>query len=276
MLANLIIRDFAIIEHLEVDFDSGMTVLTGETGAGKSIIIDALGLLVGGRGSSDFIRSKAKKTDIQGLFLVDHNPRLFALLAEHDLERDGQNVLLERELSRNGRNVCRINGKIVTTSVLRAVGEQLVDIHGQNEHQELMNPEHHLAILDQYGQATIGSLLTDYQAVYQHYRELKRQLEDKQKNEQAYVQRLDMLQFQLQEIGEAKIQAHEDEALLQERQQLTNFQKISLALQQSLALLTNEEPNALDLTAVVMEQMNSIANLSPDYQELADHLDSAY
>ncbi|MFC6315993.1 DNA repair protein RecN [Lapidilactobacillus achengensis] len=276
MLANLIIRDFAIIEHLEVDFDAGMTVLTGETGAGKSIIIDALGLLVGGRGSSDFIRSKAKKTDIQGLFVVAHNPRLFALLAEHDIEPDGQNVLLERELSRTGRNVCRINGKIVTTSVLRTIGEQLVDIHGQNEHQELMNPEHHLAILDQYGQATIAPLLATYQQIYRRYRDLKRQLEDKQKNEQAYVQRLDMLRFQLQEIDSAKVQAREDELLTQERQQLMNFQKISLALQQSLAMLTNEEPNALDLTAVAMEQMNSIADLSPKYQELADHLDSAY
>ncbi|MCH4058134.1 MAG: DNA repair protein RecN [Lactobacillaceae bacterium] len=276
MLANLIIRDFAIIEHLEVDFESGMTVLTGETGAGKSIIIDALGLLVGGRGSSDFIRSKAKKTDIQGLFVVKLGDNLRTLFAQNDLPLDGQNILLERELSRNGRNVCRINNKIVTTTVLRQIGEQLVDIHGQNDHQELMNPEQHLAILDQYGQSKIGKIKTEYQTIYAKYRRLKKQLDDRNRNEQAYVQRLDMLKFQLEEIDQAKLQTNEDEQLTQERDRLTNFQRVNFALQQSLAVLTNEDQNAMDLTAVARGQLADIAQLSTEYQELSDHINSVY
>lgn len=276
MLANLMIRDFAIIEHLEVNFETGMTVLTGETGAGKSIIIDALGLLVGGRGSSDFIRSKAKKTDIQGLFVVQLGPTLKALFEKNDLPLDDNNILLERELSRSGRNVCRINNKIVTTTVLRQIGEQLVDIHGQNEHQSLMDPEQHLAILDQYGHAKIGKLKTAYQDTYQQYRRLKKQLDDRDRNEQAYAQRLDMLQFQLQEIAEAKLQDDEDDQLTQERDRLTNFQRVNFALQQCLAVLTNDDQNALDLTAIARSQLDDIAALSPEYQEISEHLNSAY
>ncbi|WP_125605555.1 DNA repair protein RecN [Lapidilactobacillus bayanensis] len=276
MLANLVIHDFAIIEHLEVNFEQGMTVLSGETGAGKSIIIDALGLLVGGRGSSDFIRTGTKKTDVQGLFVVQDNPQLLATLTENDIELDGQNILLERELSHNGRNVCRVNNKIVTTAILRKVGEQLVDIHGQNEHQELMRAEQHLHILDQYGRTTITSLLNDYQTTYRQYRHLQKQIADKNANEQAYAQRLDMLQFQIEEITSAKILKHEDDDLELEQNRLSNFQKINQALQQTLAVLSTDESNALDLSGVAMDQLNDIANFSSDFHNISENLNSAY
>ena len=276
MLVNLVIQDFAIIEHLEVNFEQGMTVLSGETGAGKSIIIDALGLLVGGRGSSDFIRTGAKKTDIQGLFVVENNPQLMATLTENDIELDGQNILLERELSHNGRNVCRVNNKIVTTAILRKVGEQLVDIHGQNEHQELMRAEQHLNILDQYGRTAITPLLTDYQVTYQQYRHLQKQIADKNANEQAYAQRLDMLQFQIDEISSAKILKHEDEDLEQEQDRLSNFQKINQALQQTLAVLSVDESNALDLSGIAMAQLGDIASYSQDFHDISENLNSAY
>lgn len=276
MLANLVIQDFAIIEHLEVNFERGMTVLSGETGAGKSIIIDALGLLVGGRGSVDFIRTGAKKTDVQGLFIIKNNPQLMKTLAENDIELDGENILLERELSHSGRNVCRVNNKIVTTAILRQVGEQLVDIHGQNEHQELMRPEQHLNILDQYAKSTIDPLLTTYQTTYQQYRHLQKQIADKNANEQAYAQRLDMLQFQIDEISSAKIQKNEDDDLEQEQNRLSNFQKINQALQQTLAVLSTDEGNALDLSGIAMDQMNDIADFSGDFQSISENLNSAY
>lgn len=276
MLANLVIHDFAIIEHLEVNFEQGMTVLTGETGAGKSIIIDALGLLVGGRGSSDFIRTGTKKTDVQGLFIVENNPALKTTLLENDIELDGHNILLERELSHNGRNVCRVNGKIVTTAILRQVGEQLVDIHGQNEHQELMHAEQHLNILDQYGKMTIAPLLTSYQITYQKYRHLKKQIADKNANEQAYAQRLDMLQFQIDEISTAKIQKNEDDDLEQEQNRLSNFQKINHALQQTLAVLSTNETNALDLSGIGMDQLQDIADFSGEFHDISENLNSAY
>lgn len=276
MLASLVIKDFAIIEHLEVNFERGMTVLTGETGAGKSIIIDALGLLVGGRGSADFIRTGAKKTDVQGLFVVQKNPHLMTLLTDNDIELDGENILLERELSHNGRNVCRVNNKIVTTTILRRIGEQLVDIHGQNEHQELMNAEHHLNILDQYGQKTVATKFTSYQETYRQYRHLNKQLTDKNANEQAYAQRLDMLKFQIEEISAANLKANEDEQLEQERDRLSNFQRINQALQQALTVLSEDDPNALDLTGIAMTELENIATLSPDYQSISENVNSAY
>lgn len=276
MLASLMIKDFAIIERLEVNFELGMTVLTGETGAGKSIIIDALGLLVGGRGSSDFIRTGAKKTDVQGLFVINKNPLLLEILTANDIDLDGKNILLERELSHNGRNVCRVNNKIVTTAILRAVGEQLVDIHGQNEHQELMNSDHHLAILDQYGQKTITPILTTYQETYQKYRHLKKQLADKNANEQAYAQRLDMLKYQIEEISAANLKPNEDEELEQERDRLSNFQKINQALQQALTVLSEGDANALDLSGIAMTELENISTLSKDYQAISENLNSAY
>lgn len=276
MLANLTIHDFAIIESLEINFETGMTVLTGETGAGKSIIIDALGLLVGGRGSVDFIRTGTNKTTLQGLFILPDQQQCQDLAQAYDFEADGRNIILERQISRSGRNVCRVNNKIVTTTVLRKVGEQLVDIHGQNEHQALMKQDQHLAILDQYGGPLIATDLAAYQKIYERYRTLAHQIADKHKNEQVYAQRLDMLQFQLQEIEAAKLQPNEDQDLEQERQQLANYQRLNLALQESLAALTNEEPNAVDLTAIAMEKLADIADLGPDYQKLSDHLSNVY
>ncbi len=135
MLKEISIKNFAIIERLSVNFETGMTVLTGETGAGKSIIIDAVGLLAGGRGSQHFIRTGANKSVLQGLFQVPKGGLTEQKLDEYGIDHSDDNVILQRELYRNGRNICRINGMLVNTNTLKQVGETLVDIYGQNEHQ---------------------------------------------------------------------------------------------------------------------------------------------
>lgn len=170
MLQELDIRDFAIIEKLNIAFQSGMTVLTGETGAGKSIIIDAVGVLAGGRGSQEFIRKGASKMRLQGLFHLPDNAATFAVLDHYGIEHADDDILLQRDLYRTGRNVCRVNGQLVNTTTLKEIGETIVDIHGQNEHQELMHPEKHLALLDEFYKAKVNPQRAKYAQAYDEYR----------------------------------------------------------------------------------------------------------
>lgn len=174
MIQALSIRNFAIIEQLEVEFDQGMTVLTGETGAGKSIIIDAVGLLAGGRGSQHFIRTGAEKAVLQGAFIAPKGNVTYQLLDELGIDHDGQEIILQREIHRNGRNVCRVNSMLVNIQTLKRIGETLVDIHGQNEHQELMQPDKHIKMLDEYAHDKLNKQLADYQTSYTAYMKLKK------------------------------------------------------------------------------------------------------
>ena len=276
MLQELVIHDFAIIDQLAISFDEGMTVLSGETGAGKSIIIDAVGLLAGGRGSQDFIRTGAKKATLEGLFTLPENGTTAALLAEYGIEHDDQTILLQRDLALNGHNVCRVNGHLVNTTTLKKIGETLVDIHGQNEHQELMYPDRHLGLLDEFAHTTLASAKAAYQETYQAYRQTEKALKKKQQNEQEWAQRLDMLKFQTNEIDAAQLQPDEESKLIEERAKLSNFQRINQALQASRAILSGEEGNALDQIAIAMNQMQEIAELDPEFKRIADNLQTGY
>ncbi|MCB4408960.1 DNA repair protein RecN [Latilactobacillus sakei] len=276
MLQELVIHDFAIIDQLAISFDEGMTVLSGETGAGKSIIIDAVGLLAGGRGSQDFIRTGAKKATLEGLFTLPENSTTAALLAEYGIEHDDQTILLQRDLALNGHNVCRVNGHLVNTTTLKKIGETLVDIHGQNEHQELMYPDRHLGLLDEFAHTTLASAKAAYQETYQAYRQTEKALKKKQQNEQEWAQRLDMLKFQTNEIDAAQLQPDEESKLIEERAKLSNFQRINQALQASRAILSGEEGNALDQIAIAMNQMQEIAELDPEFKRIADNLQTGY
>ncbi|WP_125704450.1 DNA repair protein RecN [Lacticaseibacillus daqingensis] len=276
MLQELVIHDFAIIESLELSFTTGMTTLTGETGAGKSIIIDAVSLLAGGRGSADFVRTGASKASLQGLFDATSNPRTATVMAAYGLAPDDGTVLLARELYASGRNLCRVNGTLVNTATLRAIGETLVDIHGQNEHQQLIHPETHLGLLDQFAAATVGPLLTQYRSDYAAYTKNAQALQKKHQNEREWAQRLDMLRFQVDEIEVAALTAGEDEALSAERERLANYQRIADALNDSYGLLSNEEANPLDLIAQAMGNMQGVASLDPAFDTIAKSIAGAY
>lgn len=278
MLQELAIHDFAIIDNLALSFQPGMTALTGETGAGKSIIIDAVGLLAGGRGSVDFIRTGTAKASLEGLFDAQANPATEAKLQAYGVMDPDQKdtVLLQRELFRSGRNVCRVNGHLVNTATLKAIGETLVDIHGQNEHQQLMHSETHLGLLDAFAGDDLLKIRQQYAEVYHNYQHTLQAVKQKQANEQEWAQRLDMLKFQVNEIQSADLHPHEDTDLSTERERLANFQKINSALQESYALLSDEEVNALDQIGQAMSSMQSIADLDPDFAAIADNLQSAY
>lgn len=270
------VHDFAIIEDLDLSFENGMTALTGETGAGKSIIIDAVSLLAGARGSSEFIRTGAKKATLQGMFYAADNAHTQAALAAVGLKLDGGQVLLERDLYASGRNVCRINGQLVNTSTLRSVGETLVDIHGQNEHQELTRPERHIHLLDQFAGQPLLDVLNEYRGIYAEYQKRSAALRKKQQNEQEWAQRLDMLKFQVDEINAANLESGQEEALTAERDRLANFQRVQDALGSAYGELSGDEFNPLDVIDNVMQTMQGISDLDPSYKEISESVASAY
>ena len=276
MLQELTIDNLAIIKHLSLEFANQMTVLTGETGAGKSIIIDAVGLLAGGRGSQEFIRRGEEKLRLQGQFALTADSGLAALLDSLGIEYEDGTLIIMREIHRNGRNTIRVNGQLINTTMLRQIGAYLVDIQGQNEHQLLLQPEKHLGMLDQYASKQVQPLITKYQQLYRDYSQLKAAVTKKQANEQQWAQRLDMLHYQVDEIGSAQLKADEEEQLTSERDRLEHFQQINNALQQAVATFNDGEAPVLDQVATVMEAINGIAEFDDDYDSLSKSLNDAY
>ena len=223
MLTELSIKNFAIIEALSISWREGLTVLTGETGAGKSIIIDALGLLVGGRGSSEYVRHGENKAELEGLFIVEDTAHpIYKKAQELGFEiNEDHMIVLHRTISATGKSICRINGKLTTLAILKEIGQTILDIHSQYETQALLNQDKHILLLDQFVAAENPSFMDNYRVIYDKWRQLKRTHEKYSKNEKELAQRLDLLQFQLNEIQEANLQPKEDEELLKERNSLT-------------------------------------------------------
>lgn len=277
MLQEITIDNLAIIDHLTLAFGENMTVLTGETGAGKSIIIDAVGLLVGARGSQELIRQGTDKLQVQGQFLLPQDPAYHELLAELGIEHDDQTLIISREIHRSGRNVIRANGTLINTTLLRKIGAPLVDIQGQNDSQRLLQPEQHLSMLDQFAGKTVQSLVQQYHDLYQQYRKLKQTLDKKQANEQQWAQRLDMLRYQVKEIGEAALQPNEEDELISERDRLNHFQQIQQTLQLVIATLNGgENPPVLDQLATTMNSVDEISQFDDNYEGLGKELADAY
>lgn len=277
MLQELTIDNLAIIKHLSLDFSDQMTVLTGETGAGKSIIIDAVGLLAGGRGSQEYIRRGADKLSLQGQFALPQDPEFDHLLDSLGIDHEDGILIISREIYRRGRNVIRVNGQLINTATLRQIGSRLVDIQGQNEHQLLLQPEMHLGMLDQFAHNEVQKLLTRYQNEYQDYVKLKAAVSKKQNNEQQWAQRLDMLRYQVNEIAEANLKADEEEQLTSERDRLEHFQQINNALQQAVTVFNGGDQGAvLDQIATVMNSINEIAEFDGAYDSLSKSLNDAY
>lgn len=276
MLQELTIDNLAIIKHLTLDFASQMTVLTGETGAGKSIIIDAVGLLAGGRGSQEYIRRGEDKLSLQGQFAIPADPAMDDLLDSMGIDHEDGMLIISREIHRNGRNIIRVNGELINTTMLRKIGAHLVDIQGQNEHQRLMQPETHLGMLDQFAGAAVTPLLAKYQERYRDYVKLKAAVNKKQANEQQWAQRLDMLRYQVKEISAADLKPNEEDELTSERDRLEHFQQINNALQQAVATFNEGEAPVLDQIATVMDAINGIADFDDAYDQLSKSLNDAY
>ena len=278
MLQEISIKNFAIIEEIHLSFENGMTILTGETGAGKSIIIDAMELLLGGRASSEFVRHGKEKSEIEGLFFFDKNPELLSALTELGFEDISNELILRREIFASGRSVCRINGQMVNLSTLRAIGEFLVDIHGQHDSQELMNAKHHLHLLDEFGDENFEKIKQDYSVKFERYKNLRLQLAKRKRNEEEFAQRIEILQFQAEEIESAEIDLSEDEKLETQRDKLNNVKNIADALANAYLALDNEDGDfsSLDNIRTTMSELDNIAAFDPEYQDLADKTAESY
>ena len=275
MLLEISIKNFAIIEEISLNFEKGMTVLTGETGAGKSIIIDAMNMMLGSRATTDVIRHGAPKAEIEGLFAVESNRHLTALFEEQGLEWTDE-LIIRREILQNGRSVSRINGQMVNLSVLKAVGQHLVDIHGQHDQEELMRPQLHITMLDEFGDAAFFQTKTAYRQTFEDYKRLRKQVVELQRNQQENKARIEMLEFQIAEIEAAALEVDEDVRLEQERQRLLNHKRIADTLTNAYTMLDAEEFSSLSNVRSAMNDLESIEEYDPSYKELSSQLSETF
>ncbi len=275
MLAELAIKNIAIIESVTVSFQKGFTVLTGETGAGKSIIIDSIHLLVGGRGSSDFVRHGADKAEIEGLFLIEGDHPAIAKCSEFGIEIEEGMLLLKRDIYPSGKSVCRVNGKLVTITILREIGRTLVDIHGQHDNQEMLDDKSHLRLLDEFGGKEIYPALNEYQSIYREYVKIKKDLASLNENEQMMAQRLDLLKFQLNEITNAQLKIGEDEQLLTEKKKLTNFEKLFSSLNTTYEALQGEQ-KGLDWVGLALSNLDEAQTIDEELKEIYSIVSNSY
>ena len=279
MLADLRVRDLAIIDALDLHFGPGFTALTGETGAGKSIIIDAVGLLLGDRSSQDIVRAGADRAEVEGVFQLDAGSRaqLQAVLEENGLEGDQPDVLvLAREVRNNGRSIARVNGRSVTTSLLSEIGSQLVDIHGQSEHLTLMKEQQHARFLDRY-----AGLEADREAIATTVRELhnaRKELDNLRQDERERTRRIDLLTYQIEEIDSARLRADEEKELAGERSRLANAELLAELTAEVAQLLRGDDgetAGALDALGVAEQALVKLARVDASTAAWAERLGEA-
>jgi DNA repair protein RecN (Recombination protein N) len=275
MLTELRIRDYAIIDELNLEFGSGLIVFTGETGTGKSIIIDAVELFLGGRADTVSIRTGADTALIEGTFNLQEPVRqqVGTILEREGLLDDPDYVTLGREVRREGRNVCRINGRMVTLTLLREIGELLVDVHGQSEHLSLLRVPEHLGMIDRY--ARVDGLLNEYKVLYRQLQQTREELTSLRKQERDSVKRADLLAFQINEIESASLKPGEEQELLDERNRLANAEQLVEFAQQAVQALDEERdghPVVTDLLGRTAHSLDNLAKLDPSMAQ--EQLDS--
>jgi DNA repair protein RecN (Recombination protein N) len=281
MIVELRIENFAIIQRLDLEFGEGLLTFTGETGAGKSIILDALEAVMGGRTDGSLIRAGSERAYIEATFAVPASARdeIRAALAREDLLEEGEElrfITLSRELRANGRSAGRVNGRSVGVTLLREIGGLLVDIHGQSEHLSLLNVRQHLRLLDQF--AATAPLLEPYRATYRQLRGMQRELFELRRAERDAARRTDLLTFQVDEIDAAALTPGEEDELRQERTRLANAESLAASANQALALLDEGDPETApvsELFGQVVEALSSLARVDTGQSELLDNASQA-
>ena len=259
MIQHLLIQNFAIIENTEIEFEDGLNIITGETGSGKSIVIEAVSLALGARADSSFVRSGKDKAVIQ----------LAASL-------DGQDYVITREISATGKNLCRLNGQLVTLGEISALASRIADIHGQYDNQNLRDPRQHLALVDQYRDAEISPLRAEFDAAYAAYKESRGQLDTLLKSEKESRKQADFYRFELAEIQRVDPAPEEDEELTEQIAILQNSEKIFSAVESAYGPLDENEFNVLSSMGNIQSSLESIRNFSREFAETADIFNDAY
>jgi DNA repair protein RecN (Recombination protein N) len=270
MLAQLTIRNFALIESLTLEFEPGFNVLTGETGAGKSILIDAITAALGERAGPEMVRRGADRSAVEVVFEVEEG----AVPTLQEWAEDGL-VILAREISASGRSTFRINGRMCTAATVREVAADLIDIHGQHDHQSLLNPDRHVEFLDAWAGPEVGSHRRRAQEVYAELRSTRRELEALLTGEREVAQRLDLYQFQVEEIDAAKVSAGEEEELLADKARLANAEKLFASGSAAREALDGGEVAAADLLASAARELDAITALDDQAAPIRELLETA-
>jgi DNA repair protein RecN (Recombination protein N) len=276
MLSLLKIKNIALIDELEIEFSGGLNLLTGETGSGKSIIVDSLGALTGERVSSDLIKEGAKAAQIEGLFNIQASANLHQFFYESGIElNDGDEIdlIVRRELTLNGRNRIFVNNQSVTSNFLKKIGAFLVDIHGQGEQATLFNPSNHLEILDEY--AGLQNLRANLLAKYRGLADVQREIAKLHEDEAQKLQLLDVLQFQVDEIKKVNPQMSEEDSLNEEKRRLNNVEKLSALSDESYLLLYENEEATVTTLEKVIRRTKELAEYESSFGEYTESLQTA-
>ncbi|HXD10362.1 MAG TPA: DNA repair protein RecN [Anaerolineales bacterium] len=273
MLTELHIQNFAIIDKLDLRFGSGLIILTGETGAGKSIILDAVVMLIGGKADTTFVRTDSEAAFVEGAFQLKGPEReaVHEILKREELMDDPDYVVLMREVRKEGRSVARVNGRTVNVGLLRELGAVLVDIHGQAEHLSLLDPRAHLGLLDRFAEVTRP--LSDYRQTYHTLMNLRRELTDLRKAQADADRKIDMLTYQAEEIEAMRLKPGEDEELRQERDRLANAESLAQNAQEALTILEEGSPDtpaATDLIGQASQALAALAKIDSEQTELSN------
>lgn len=276
MLQQLQIQNIAIIDKVEIELGDGLNVLTGETGAGKSIIIDSINAILGERLSKDLIRAGKDKAAVEAVFTIDDD-RLSGLLGEYGIEPEEDGTLIiSREFTLSGKNTCRINGKIATVSMLKQIGEMLIDIHGQHDNQSLLRTESHIDLLDSFADENIHNLKNNYLEKLSQYQEIKNRLKSLSGDKNDRERKIDFLKFQIDEIKKARLKPNEEEDLNKQRIILQNAEKIINTLSRVYELVgigNKTEKSASDTIGDALSLMGEISKLDERYAAVLKRLE---
>ena len=279
MLVQLSIRDIALIDRLTLSFGPGLTVLTGETGAGKSIIVGSLDFVLGGKADRDRIAGGAERGRVEALFDISALPRVQSALAEMGLETEDGLLPVCREILQSGRSVCRVAGEVVTVAQLRAVMTPLLDLHGQHAHQSLLDPAKHLQFLDALGDAEHRAAVERVRALYGEWSAIARALREIETNDRERARREDMLRFQLEELDGAKLRAGEEDELTRQRALMRNAEKIRSGLEEAYGALSGDEtgelPGALDALQQAAKALGGLSKYDGRFEALSVQLNDA-
>lgn len=273
MLADMTIQNFAIVKTLDLEFSTGMTSITGETGAGKSIAIDALGLCLGDRAEASMVRPGEDKAELSASFTLNNNSAARRWLQDNELE-DGDDCILRRVITKEGRSRAYINGNPVPASQQKALGQLLINIHGQHAHQQLMKPEHQISLLDQY--AGHQHLLDAMASAYQEWRRVKNELKVLRKNKDDFDAQKQLLEYQVSELNELALEDGEYQKIEEEHKRLSNCGDIALGSQAVImALSESDDANVLNLLQSAQQQLSSLSTLDSQFEPLLNMLDEA-
>ncbi|MBX6395154.1 MAG: DNA repair protein RecN, partial [Alicyclobacillaceae bacterium] len=277
MLTALTVRHFLLIEEAHISFHDGFHVLTGETGAGKSIVLDALGLVLGGRASSEYVRTGADRAIVEALFSIEGCREVRELLLRMGIPAEDE-LLVVREITAQGKSVCRINGRSATVQMLRDLGRLLVDVYGQHEYQGLLQPERYCRMLDGYGGETHRALLETYRQAYDRYRTVKRELEQAHVGEEERLQRIDWLLFQLREIRDLSPKPGEEKELEAEFRRLSHAERLLEDISRVYRLLYGDGDrgrSATDLVGQASDVLEALVQYDPALAGILEMLQTA-